>query len=136
MKKQLPVGMLTQTKAANLWTKEHIQHLIQTNDRAVERALIQIYHRQTADEQRAATTNRENSIGFSAFDAEFLTKIAQQCIARNGLTPGQINMIRPKMMKYWRQLLEIAAGHTKSPTTPAPVMVKPAKKPQQSVMFN
>lgn len=126
----------TQTRAANGWTKEHIQQLIQTNDRAVERALIQIYHRQTADEQRAATTNRENSVGFSAFDAEFLTKIAQQCIARNGLTPGQVNMIRPKMMKYWRQLLEIAAGCSRSPTTPAPAKMKPVKKSQQIPMFN
>lgn len=125
----------TKTRAANGWTKEHIQHLIQTNDRAVERALIQIYNRQTADEQRCSTTNRENSVGFTAFDAEYLTAIAKQCIENHGLTGGQIHRIRPKMMKYWRQLLEIAAGHPTSPTIqqPAPA-AKKARSSQMSLI--
>jgi hypothetical protein len=124
----------TKTRAANGWTKEHIQHLIQTNDRAVERALIQIYNRQTADEQRSSTTNRENSVGFTAFDAEFLTSVAQQCIARNGLTQGQIHRIRPKMMKYWRQLLEIASACQTGPSFVKPAV--PAKKSGQMSLIN
>jgi hypothetical protein len=95
--------------AHNGWTKDAILHLIATNDRAVERGLVQIYWRQTSDEQSAHATRCHNGRGFTAFDAPTLTGIAQRCIAKNGLTPKQLALVRRRLVKYWKQLLEIAA---------------------------
>jgi len=92
----------------NGWNKENIQHLLATNDRAVERALVQIYYRQTDDEKNVHMTKHSNGVGFTAFDAEFLTELAQKCIKYNGLTEKQLAVARKKMTKYWKQLLEIA----------------------------
>ena len=118
---------VTAKTAANGWTKEHIQHLLMTNDRAVERALIQIYHRQTQDEQKCSATTEHNSVGFTGFDGELLSSIAANCIKFNQLTPRQLEVVRPKMMKYWKQLLEIAS---KSPT--APKFERPAAQPKRT----
>lgn len=132
------MAKITTTIAANGWSKEHLQHLLATNDRAVERALIQIYNRQTRSEQVSMHTSEHNSVGFTAFDGEFLSNVAEKCIKFHGLTPGQLVAVRPKMMKYWKQLLEIAAESTKSPTfpRPAPQPVKARSAKKQMSMYS
>lgn len=92
----------------NGWTKEKIIHLIDTNDKAVVRALVQIYQRQTADEQSAHTTMHHNGVGFGAMDATFLSDIARKA-QKYQLSERQIAAVRKLIRKYWRQLLEIAA---------------------------
>jgi hypothetical protein len=116
---------------ANGWTKEHIQHLLSKSHLAVERAVVQIYHRQTEDEQSYNSTSESNGIGFTGCDAPFLSKIAANCIQYNGLTEKQVAAIRPKMLKYWRQLLEIAAESEKTPNFSAPEAPKKARKTKQ-----
>lgn len=98
----------TRNTTGNGWTKEKIHYLIETNDKAVVRALIQIYRRQTASEQSAQATTDHNGVGFGAFDAQFLTSIAKKA-EKYPLTPNQIAAVRKSIKKYWRQLLEIAA---------------------------
>ncbi len=93
----------------NGWTKEKIVHLIDTNDKAVVRALITIYQRQTADEQSAESTSHSNGVGFGALDAQFLTSIAKKAL-KYPLTERQIAAVRKSIKKYWRQLLEVAAN--------------------------
>ncbi len=100
---------MTVKATANGWTKEKIQHLIDTRDKAVIRALIQIYHRQTASEQNAQSTTDANGVGFCANDAQFLTDVAQKA-QKYHLTERQIAAVRPRIRRYWRQLLEIAAS--------------------------
>jgi hypothetical protein len=51
------------------WTREAIETLIRTNDLAVERAMVAIWKRQTADEQATETTRHHNGIGFSGWSA-------------------------------------------------------------------
>ena len=92
----------------NGWTKEKIIHLIDTNDKAVVRALIRIYERQTADEQSAHATTHHNGVGFGATDAQFLTDIAKKA-QRYTLSERQIAAVRKAIKKYWRQLMEVAA---------------------------
>lgn len=92
-----------------VWTKAEIVELLETNDKAVARGLIQIYRRQTADEQASHTTRVTNGRGFSAFDAEILTDIAKKSLNYGGtLTRGQTEYVRKKIKKYAGQLLEIA----------------------------
>jgi hypothetical protein len=118
---------VTATRAANGWTKEHIQHLLLNSDKAVGRALLQIYARQTEDEQRSKDTRHHNSMGFSGVDGEFLSDIAERYKRYNTLTEKQLAIVRRKMLKYWKQLLEIASANEKGPAFEVPAK---AKKPE------
>lgn len=100
----------------NGWDKAKIVALLEANPRAVDRALIRIYERQTADEQRAESTNHNNAIGFSSADARILTSMAKSALHWGGLTDKQRDVVRRRIKKYWRQLLEIAATHPKQAT--------------------
>jgi len=84
--------------------KEIIQKSIDTNDKAVEKAIKMIYSRQTADEQTGMATVEHNAVGFSAFDAEILTSFAQQLIRGRQLSPKQMAIGRNKIRRYWKQL--------------------------------
>lgn len=91
-----------------MWTKESIQQLLDENPEAVRRAIVAIYKRQTAEEQASLTTRVDNKIGFGAFDAEFLSSLAQRIERGWGLTDKQLAIGRNKIKRYWRQLAEIA----------------------------
>lgn len=100
--------LTTKTVLQNGWSKDSIQRLLRQDDRAVERALVKIYWRQTAAEQSLLHSTESDGRGFNRSDTAFLTQVAQDCLRYNGLTGPQLARVRPRMMKYWRQLLEIA----------------------------
>jgi hypothetical protein len=91
-------------------TKESIIQLLNTSDKAVERAIIAIYNRQTFAEQSSEKTVEHNGEGFSGFDAEILSSFAKQILKGRSLSYKQIAIGRKKMVHYTRQLLEIAAA--------------------------
>lgn len=131
MKKQPAPGMATQQKALNGWTKDAIQHLLRTNDKAVGRALLQIYARQTQAEQRCKDTQEDNGVGFTGVDGQFLSDVAERYKKYPMLTPKQMAIVRPKMLKYWKQLLAIAAMSPTGPNFEVPVTKKlESAKPQ------
>jgi hypothetical protein len=74
----------------------------------VIKALHAIHARQTADEQAGGYTNHTNGIGFSKFDAPFLTDMVVKHRRYGSLTPKQMAVTRNKIKRYWRQLVEIA----------------------------
>lgn len=91
-----------------IWTKEMVQELLERNDEALARAVIQIYQRQTTTEQSSQQTKDHNGIGFTAFDAPFLSAIAVSLPRyQNKFTKRQKDKVRPMMKKYWKQLLQI-----------------------------
>ena len=96
-------------------TKESVQELLETNDRAVMRALIVVYENQTDDEQRIQETKYRNNVGFTGVDANFGSSLAEQVIKRNSLSPKQMKCARKMVKKYWRQL--IAAAEKKAAMT-------------------
>jgi len=100
-------------------TREGINTLLMTNDRAVERALTVLYAKQTASERDAKATRENNSVGFSAIDAEIFSSFAQWVERGRSLTAGQLSVCRKvrkngfcKLNKYWKQL--VAAAEEKS----------------------
>lgn len=93
--------------------KEKIQKLLQENDKAVYRAILAIYSRQTEHEKNCDATHAENGIGFGAFDAEIMSSFAKQIQRGFTLTTKQMNIARPKIMRYHRQLAEIAEQREK-----------------------
>lgn len=91
-----------------VWDKSKVQALIERNDRALARAVVRIYELQTLSERSSGATQDHNGIGFTAFDAPFLSAIASKLPQYNmQLTERQIAKVRPMMKKYWKQLLNI-----------------------------
>lgn len=98
------------TKPTLAWNKENIKAKLATDDRWLLRGLVAIYNKQTDAEKSAGLTAEDNGIGFNGVDAEILTSIAQQNIARGSVSPKQLAIVRKKMMKYAGQLAKIANG--------------------------
>ena len=96
------------------YTKEQILQMLEVNDKAVNRAVLAIYNRQTTDEQTVHDTRYRNSIGFNASDAKVLSYYASYINKNGSLTGPHLIKARNKIKKYWRQLLEIANTRTAS----------------------
>jgi hypothetical protein len=101
---------------AKTWTLETIREKIATDNRMVERSLVQLFNRQTAHEQHAETTEESNGVGFNGVDAEILSSFAKQVIRQQNsptrpegtrLSSRQLEIARKKLPKYARQLLSI-----------------------------
>jgi hypothetical protein len=91
-----------------MWTESSIKTLLETNPKAVERAIVAIYERQTPDEKATHETSKTNGVGFSKFDAEFLSSLAEWIKRGRTLTPRQLAIGRNKIKRYHRQLVELA----------------------------
>lgn len=87
------------------WNKEKIVGLLQSNDRAVERAIIVIYNRQTRDEQSSKETLHSNGIGFSGADANLGSYYARWILDKKKLTGSHLERARKMVLKYTAQLL-------------------------------
>lgn len=102
-------------------TKDDIIRLLETNDRAVMRALLVLYENQTTDEQDTATTRHHNNRGFKQCHARIGTSMAKFFIKHNTLTEKQVAYWRVRNKNnqmriacYWRQLLERAIENKKN----------------------
>jgi hypothetical protein len=96
-------------------TKEYIVNLLETNDKAVGRALIVLKNRQTHSEQVTKTTHVTNNRGFTQAHGRSGTGMAQFYERAGFLTARQLAFWRRKnkngVMRigmYWRQLIEEA----------------------------
>jgi hypothetical protein len=78
------------------WNKEKIVRLLETNDKAVARALVRLNERQTFDEQDHKDTKYRNGKGFRPAHARMGTSMAE-FFTRNGY-------LSPKQVNYWRML--------------------------------
>lgn len=90
------------------WEVDDIKALLEMDDAAVERAIVVIFERQTADEQAHAYCAHLNGRGFNKLDAEFGTSLAKGCLKYGHLTPKQLPYARKMMLKYVGQLTEAA----------------------------
>lgn len=98
---------------SKVWTKDEVVNLLKHSDKAVERAILVLYHRQEQSEVVAQKTVVKNGRGFNAKDAPIFTSFAEGILKYRKLTEKQIALCRrpnskgmPRIGKYWRQLLE------------------------------
>ena len=89
-------------------TPEYISWLLNNNDRAVERAMLVLFHRQTNDEQACGDTRHRNGRGFSAGDAKKGTYMAKWVQSGKHLTGPWLERARTMSKKYVGQLVEEA----------------------------
>lgn len=92
-----------------VWTEDSIRALIQTNDKAVIRALQALWEYQTYAEQNIGEAVEDNRVGYNKPDsktAKFYINIL------NGPNPKlgswQIRKLRQMLIKYTKQLTKIA----------------------------
>jgi len=91
-----------------VWTKELVRERLERNDKWVQAAVVSIFNGQTESEKAVGATHEDNGIGFNGVDAEFLSSLATQIIKRGFLTVGQLPYARKKILKYSKQLADIA----------------------------
>lgn len=96
--------------------KTQIIALLMSNDRAVERAIVALYHRQTVGEQRTSSTVESNGRGFNAFHAERGTYWAKWVIGGRRLTGRHLAAARTMACYYARQLSELSVQPACPPT--------------------
>ena len=96
-------------------TRSNIIKLLETNDRAVERALLVLFRNQTFDEQAAADVKYRNNRGFAAPHAKYGTIAAKVLLREGKLEDWQIRYWRKRDARgnmkigiYWKQLIEAA----------------------------
>ena len=85
-------------------TRDEVKLLLATSALAVERAMVALYHCQTATEQSTARTVEHNGRGFNALDASFGSSLAKQVVGGRKLSPRQIQCGRKMAIKYAGQL--------------------------------
>ena len=96
--------------AKNVYKREQIQTILMSSDASLIRGLMRIYAHQTLDEQKSATVNRNNGMGFRSCDARILTSLAQQAQHKGSLSIKQLDLLRRKMPVYVGQLTNFANG--------------------------
>lgn len=57
--------MENETTPAKVWTREEITTMLNTSDRAVERAMVALWERQEEDERTDGNTRHRNGCGFA-----------------------------------------------------------------------
>lgn len=90
--------------------KLYLQHIVNTNRKALYRSIILIGDLQTPEEVVTGATFGTNHVGFGKVDAALLTPLALRLKRGGKLTPAEEAMCRNKMRKYWRQLMLISKG--------------------------
>lgn len=90
------------------YTADTIRALLAADPRAVERAILALYARQTADEQETEATRHDNGAGFNAADARRLSFIATRLQGGMHLRTDTCQRYLPRVAKYARQLADIA----------------------------
>ena len=93
-----------------IWTREDIVSLLNTSDRAVERGVVAIWQRQTADEQSTDTTRHSNGIGFSGWSAHSGSYYAKWVESGRRLTGKHLDKARKITLHHAAQLTRIANG--------------------------
>lgn len=96
--------------------KAQVVSLLMSNDRAVERAMVALYNRQTVDEQRTSSTSHLNGRGFNAFHAERGTYWAKWVMSGRRLTGKHLDGARRMACHYARQLAELSQQPAVPPT--------------------
>jgi hypothetical protein len=118
-------------------TKDSILHMLQTDKRAVARALVVLYARQTDDEQAQEGTRYLNGRGFRPCHARMGSSMAKYFQRTGMLTDKQIAYWRAtdksgamRIGIYWAQLLEEAELKSKAKQV-VPVAAIPASLPEE-----
>jgi predicted site-specific integrase-resolvase len=102
-----------QTQQRIAETRAALSERTERGARAIEKAILVLYARQTSDEQTAEETKHSNGVGFTGADARFLTSLGKWINSSRRqpgqrLTERQRERARRQLMKYAAQLVRAA----------------------------
>ena len=92
------------------WTRTEIEEMINAHDGAVERAMVAIWERQTADEKETQGTRHHNGRGFAAWSARSGTYYAGWVRSGRRLTGKHLAKARKIALYHAGQLTDFANG--------------------------
>jgi hypothetical protein len=87
--------------------KEVVRTQLATNRRWQLKALQVIYSLQTTEEQKVKGTKVHNGVGFTAFDAQILTDLAEKS-KFSCLQNYHYGILAKRLPKYWRQIIQVS----------------------------
>jgi hypothetical protein len=90
------------------YTLEQFKARLVSDPAWTRRALVVLYSRQTEVEKVGRHTDENNGVGFSKFDAEFMSSLAQQINDGSLLSLGQMSAVQKKIGRYAKQLYAVA----------------------------
>jgi len=116
------------------YTKDEMKVWVKTAaPKRIGNALVEMFNRQTTDEQSSGVTCHDNGIGFNGVDAPILTSIAKWYMDKGFISPKQTALVRKKLVKYAGQLAAIATEKAKG--TPEPSVAPVATSdPEQLIL--
>jgi hypothetical protein len=99
----------------------YMKQKLASDSRWMLKALLTIYQYQTSEEQNAQATREHNNVGFTGVDGTILSSFAEQLLRKGGMqvigadvnnlfSPKQQAILKNKMPKYARQLVNVAAS--------------------------
>lgn len=91
-----------------IWTEPEIKQYLEKDKGFVVRALLKMYDRQTYSEKNSKQTHVMNTIGFNKPDGYKLSSFVEFYNSRGYFTDKQIGFIRNRLMKYSKQITNIA----------------------------
>lgn len=97
-------------REAEKWDRASIRAMLGRSNKAVEKAVVAIYKRQLNDEQRIHETIHRNNVGFNHADARKGSYYAAWVLEGKQLTGEHLVKARAMILKYGRQLADIANG--------------------------
>jgi hypothetical protein len=92
------------------WNKDNIRELLEQSNKAVLRGILVIHSLQTDSEQASHTTHIYNGVGWTGYDAEFMSSLADQIRDKGFLTEKQMVYARKRILRYAGQLAKVANG--------------------------
>lgn len=90
------------------WTESDIVALLDRSDKAVERAVVAIFNRQTPDEKQTSSTRHDNQRGFRANHTSKGSYYARWVNSGRSLSGFHLQNARKIVKQYRRQLCEQA----------------------------
>lgn len=90
------------------WNAEKIKQKLQSDDTWVERAVMAIFDKQTASEQRLEEAIIKNNVGFNKPDSSLMSYYARWIRSGHHLSGNHLEKARKGILKYAGQLAKIA----------------------------
>lgn len=84
----------------------YLREQLSVRDNQAVKGLMTVFANQTESEQESGDTHYNNGVGFTPSDAPLLTSFAMQYKSRKFLSDKQMVVLKKKMPKYARQLIE------------------------------
>lgn len=94
--------------AMKAWTRNEIDTLLRTNPKAVERAMLALFARQTADERAVDATRHNNGRGFNAPSARRGSYYARWVQSGRRLNGPHLDKALAIALRHSAQLVEEA----------------------------